>query len=201
MNSTGLKLNAQELRNAAFYGEMKTSMYAISAEQLQRWRNWRILTESQISRMGEVEITSEFAQLMLKGIVGKTQNAIDNLYREFDDKWDTRPEVERRFRHCMDEIDDILGSEIANTSFRNRAGFHGLFCVVYDIVFGIGSSLGRRKAEPLPASFKAILLKVSDAIQSQKAPEAVMESLARRTTHKDSRKTFFDYLKARLARV
>lgn len=201
MNSTGLKLNPQELRNAAFYGEMKTSMYAISAEQLQRWRQWRILTESQISRMGEVEITSEFAQFMLKGIVGKTQNAIDNLYKEFDDKWETRPEVERRFRHCMDEIDNTLGSEIANTSFRNRAGFHGLFCVVYDIAFGIGSSFLRKRAESLPATFKSLALKVSDAIQNQKAPEAVLESLARRTTHKDSRKTFLDYLKARLARV
>src|ERR1035437_5113922 len=78
MNSTGLKLNPQELRNAAFYGEMKTSMYSISAEQLQRWRQWRILTESQISRMGEVEITSEFAQFMIRGVVGKTQRAIDN---------------------------------------------------------------------------------------------------------------------------
>jgi hypothetical protein len=42
MNSTGLKLNSQELRNAAWFGEFKTSMYAISAEQLQRWRKWRI---------------------------------------------------------------------------------------------------------------------------------------------------------------
>jgi hypothetical protein len=85
MNSTGLKLNPQELRNARFFGEFKTSMYEISAEQLQRWRSWRIFTESQISRMGEVEITSEFAQLMIKGLVGKTQRAIDNLCRAATD--------------------------------------------------------------------------------------------------------------------
>ena len=72
MNATGLKLNAQELRNAAYFVEFKTSMYAISAEQLPRWRRWRTFTEAQISRMLEVEITSEFAQLMRSGIVGKT---------------------------------------------------------------------------------------------------------------------------------
>src|SRR5439155_22871656 len=72
MNSTGLKLNSQELRNAAFFGEFKTSMYAIAAEQLQRWRTWRIFTEAQISRIGEIEITSDFAQLMISGLVGKT---------------------------------------------------------------------------------------------------------------------------------
>lgn len=201
MNSTGLKLNPQELRNAAFYGEMKTSMYAIAAEQLQRWRSWRILSESQISRMGEVEITSEFAQFIIHGIVGKTQRAIDGLYKEYDDKWNARAEVERRFRHCMDEIDNTVGAEIANTSFRNRAGFHGLFCTVYDIAFGIGSPLIRKKAEPLPPPFKTIVLKTSDTIQESKAPEKVMDSLARRTTHKESRKTFIDYLKVRLIRV
>ena len=87
MNATGVKLNAQELRNAAYFGEFKTSMFAISAEQLPRWRKWRIFTEAQIARMAEVEITSEFAQLMIKGVVGKTQAAIDRLYEEFEDQW------------------------------------------------------------------------------------------------------------------
>lgn len=201
MNSTGLKLNSQELRNAAYFGEMKTSMYAISAEQLPRWRKWRVFTEAQISRMGEVEITSEFAQFMIKGVVGKTQKAIDNLYDEFDDIWDRRPEVERRFRHCMDEIDNTIGPELATTAFKNRAAFHGLFCVVYDAAFGEKSSLLRAKAKPLPPAFKTRALRTSDTIQTSKAPEELLESLARRTTHKDSRKTVFDYLRARLIRA
>ena len=132
MNSTGLKLNPQELRNAAFFGEFKTSMFSISAEQLQRWRTWRIFTESQISRMGEVEITSEFAQMMIKGIVGKTQKGIDNLYRDNDDSSPERGEFERRFRHCMDEIENNVGADLANSAFRNRSAFHALFSVVYD---------------------------------------------------------------------
>jgi len=201
MNSTGLKLNSQELRNAAWFGEFKTSMYAISAEQLQRWRKWRIFTESQISRMGEVEITSEFAQLMIGGLVGKTQRAIDNLYKEFDEKWNERAEVERRFRQCMDELDTAVGPDIANTAFTNRAAFYALFCVVYDGAFEIGSGLQRKKAEPLPTAFKARLLKASDAIRNQTAPEKLLEALARRTTHKDSRKTVIDYLKTHLLRA
>lgn len=201
MNSTGLKLNAQELRNARFFGEFKTSMYAIAAEQLQRWRSWRIFTESQISRMGEVEITSEFAQLMIKGLVGKTQKAIDNLYQEFDDTWSERGEVERRFRHCMEEIDTHVGADMANSSFKNRSAFHGLFSVVYDAAFETGSPLKRKKAEPLPTAFKARLLKLSDTITNQTAPEKFLEALARRTTHRDSRKTVIDHLKAHLLRA
>ena len=199
MNSTGLKLNSQELRNAAYFGEFKTSMYAISAEQLPRWRKWRIFTEAQISRMSEVEITSEFAQFMMRGIVGKTQKAIDNLYGDLEDQWPERAEVERRFRYCMDEIDNTLGADLANTGFTNRAAFHGLFTAVYAAVFEIGSPLKRKKADPLPADFKMRVLKTSDSIRAAKAPDKVMEALARRTTHKDSRKTVIDYLKTQLS--
>lgn len=198
MNSTGLKLNAQELRNAAYFGEFKTSMYAISAEQLPRWRKWRIFSEAQISRMQEVEITSEFAQLMIKGIVGKTQKAIDNLYGDLEDEWAERAESERRFRHCMEDMDSALGADLANTAFTNRAAFHALFSAVYDAAFEIGSLLKRKKPELLSADFKARVLKISDAIRAAKAPDKVMEALARRTTHKDSRKTVIDYLKKQL---
>jgi len=201
MNSTGLKLNAQELRNAAFFGEFKTSMYAISAEQLSRWRKWRVFTEAQISRMAEVEITSEFAQLMMKGIVGKTQKAIDNLYKDLEDEWPEKAEVERRFRHCMEEMDNTIGADMANTAFTNRAAFHGLFAAVYAAAFEIGSPMKKKKAEPLPANFKARILKISDAIRVAKAPDKVMEALARRTTHKDSRKTVIDYLGTQLSRA
>jgi len=201
MNSTGLKLNSQELRNAAWFGEFKTSMYEISAEQLQRWRKWRIFTESQISRMGEVEITSEFAQLMIKGLVGKTQKAIDNLYEDLEESWPERGEVERRFRHCMDEIDTAVGADIGNTAFTNRAAFHALFTSVYDATFEIGSALKRKKAESLPTAFKARLMKTSDAIRNQTASEKLLESLARRTTHKDSRKNVVEYLKTQLFRA
>lgn len=202
MNSTGLKLNPQELRNAAFFGEFKTSMFAISAEQLQRWRTWRIFTESQISRMGEVEITSEFAQMMIKkGVVGKTQKAIDNLYKDNDEAWPERVEFERRFRYCMQELDTSVGADLANSAFRNRSAFHALFAVLYDACFGMGSDLKRKKAEPLPTAFRTRLLKISDAITNQTAPEKFLEALARRTTHRDSRKTVIDYLRTHLLRA
>lgn len=199
MNATGLKLNSQELRNAAYFGEFKTSMYAISAEQLPRWRKWRLFTEAQISRMAEVEITSEFAQMMIKGIVGKTQKSIDNIYKDFEEDWPERSEVERRFRHCMEELDRGPGAEIANSAFRNRAAFHGLFCALYSEVFGIGSSLKKReKPKSLSNNFRTRALKAADAIGEGTAPDKVLEALARRTTHKDSRKTVIDYLTAQI---
>lgn len=201
MNSTGFKLNAQELRNAAYFGEFKTSMYAISTEQLPRWRRWRLFTESMISRMAEVEITSEFAQLIMKGVVAKTQGSLDSLYKDREDEWPERDEVERRFRHCMAEIDNTIGADMADTAFTKRAAFYGLFAAAYNTMFGIGSPLRREKATKLPGAFRARVLKTSDTISRRKAPDRVMEALARRTTHKDSRTTLVRYLKLQLARA
>ena len=200
MNSTGLKLNSQELRNAAYFGEFKTSMYTISAEQLPRWRKWSVFNESQISRMAEVEITSEFAQLMLKGILAKTQRALDKLYHDLEDKWHERTETERRFRYCMEEIDRTVGTDLANTAFKNRAAFHGLFAVVYDATSKIGSSLNKKRRKTLPSTFRSQLLKINDDIRLDKVPAKVGEALARRTTHRESRITLIDYLKDQLLR-
>jgi hypothetical protein len=198
MNSTGLKVNAQELRNAEYYGDFKTSMYLLAAEQLPRWRTWGIFSETQISRMLEVELTSELAQMMLVGIVGKTQKAIDTLYKDNDDTWRDQAEVEKRFRFCMDGISSAFQDELLNTAFSNRSAFYALFAVIYQAAFGLGSSLKRVRGTAIPSTFKGKALKISDLIVSGKAPSDVLESLARRTTHPDSRHSVVNYFIAKL---
>ena len=37
LNATGEKLNSQELRNAKYFGVLKTVLYALAHEQLERW--------------------------------------------------------------------------------------------------------------------------------------------------------------------
>lgn len=109
MNATGVKLNGQELRNAQWFGEFKTSMYELASEQLDRWRAWLVYTESDIARMMEVEGTSDLALTILRGIRGKSQGTLDALYKEKDPQFDERHELERRFRLTMDAIDDLIG--------------------------------------------------------------------------------------------
>ena len=73
LNATGEKLNDQELRNAGYFGEMKTLMYELAREQLERWTGWKIFNDGQIARMKEVELTSDLSVNMIKGITGKSQ--------------------------------------------------------------------------------------------------------------------------------
>ncbi len=195
MNSTGYKLNAQELRNAAYFGEFKTSVFKLAAEQLHRWRDWGIFTEDNISRMHEVELTSEFAQLMLGGIVGKSQPALDRLYRDKDEIYPERTEVEQRFRHSMEVIADTLGEKVRRSPFRKRAPFYALFAVFYDATYSIESKLKRRRPSPLPRKFVENLLKAGLRIESKTVPRKVLGALERRTTHPESRRIVVRYLR------
>ncbi len=195
MNATGFKLNAQELRNAAYFGEFKTSMHGLAAEQLQRWIDWGIFTWDNIMRMQEVELTSEFAQLFLNGIVGKSQSALSTLSKEKDPSFPERSEVERRFRHLMDLIQDTIGGKLPNSPFRKRAPFFALFAVFYDAVYGINSKLKRLKPPSLPKNFVADIMAAGRRIHSNTAPQVVLDSLARRTTHPQSRRAVIQYLR------
>ena len=200
INSTGLKLTPQELRNAWFFGEFKTSMYLLASEQLQRWRRWHIFTEDKIARMEEVELTSEFAILMLKGLVGKSQAAINNTYKERDapETFPERNNVEERFRTVMDNLDERLGSEIAFLPFRKQIMFYHLFVITYHLLYGVGSSMERAKPKSLSNEMVAKIKTAAQHLQSKTAPLDAVEAIARRTTHPISRKTIFNYFKSAL---
>jgi hypothetical protein len=194
MNATGVKLNAQELRNAEWFGDFKTSMYQLASEQLQRWREWKIFSEDNIARMEEVEIVSEFAQLALKGITHKTQSALDKLYEDHDDNFPERKEFERRFRTVMDYIDDHLGPEMPKLAFHRKTLFYSLFALVYDLLFGLGSPLNRKKPGQIQRRILTWVKTASTRIEKGTAPQKVLDAAARRTTHLISRRKLLQYL-------
>lgn len=195
MNSTGVKLNDQELRNAEYFGEFKTSVYELASEQLARWRGWKIFTEYNIARMDEVELTSEFSMLMLRGVTGKTQPAITRAYKEKDLLFPEREEVERRFRQVMESIEDKFGDDVRFTPFKKKTLFYSLFAVIYDFLYSGKPLSVKAKADIIAAEDVARIKKAGDSIQNKAAPADVLEAVARRTTHPGSRTTVIRYLK------
>ncbi|MDB5051923.1 MAG: hypothetical protein JWO30_4994 [Fibrobacteres bacterium] len=194
MNATGVKLNDQELRNAEWYGEFKSIAYELATEQLQRWRDWGIFSESAISRMEEVELTGELLMLIRDGIRGKSQEAIDKYYQDYDQSLPNKNVMEVRFRYVMDIVDSTLGQIIKETEFKKKALFYPLFATVYDKCYDLNSKLQNKKPNPLATSFGAALKKANQKILNATAPQAVLESLARRTTHPESRTKLVKYL-------
>lgn len=192
MNATGVKLSPQELRNAEFFGEFKSLMYDLGAEQLSRWRKWGVFTETNIARMEEVELTSEFAMLMLSGITKREQASITATYRRYDDEFPPSKEVVRRFHHVMDFIDENF--DVRVTPFAAKALIYSLFGAVYSLLYGLQSPVERTSPNSIPKRRITWVREAAAHIEAGTAPDSVMEATARRTTDAGSRRRLVAYL-------
>jgi uncharacterized protein with ParB-like and HNH nuclease domain len=201
MNATGVKLNAQELRNAEFYGQFKTLAYSLAEEQLTRWQKWEIFNPSQIARMNEVELVSEFMLLITNGVMEKSNATISKFYKRYDDKFTGSKEVAKRIRKVFDTIDTTFTEREIKEYFSNRTIFYALFAAIYDIHFGIPKlsnqgiklKIGKKAAQVAPKSVAKIKA-AARAILSRHVPRRVFKATRGATTHASERRVMISYL-------
>lgn len=195
MNATGVKLTPQELRNAQYIGEFKALMYRLAAEQLPRWREWGIFSEQDIARMEEVELTSEIALLMVRGVLsGRDQRSLDTIYRTNEESFPKGKDVERRFRFIMDSVDEKLGDIISETAFARKTLAYPLLAAIYDLHYGIGSKLEKASPKSIPAAKIKWIGQAGRDIKEREAPEELLEQISRRTTHPATRTALVKFL-------
>ena len=206
MNSTGLKVNAQELRNAEWYGAFKKSAYELATEQLNRWREWRIFNPDGIARMQEVELTSEFMILIMTGLMEKNKDTITGFYSDYDDSFRDHVEVAHRFRKTFDTIESTLSKDAISKYFRTRTLFYALFAAIYGLQFGLRSpvmkngkyvydKLVREKARPIKASVINSVRKGGVRIANQtKLPQQVLKALRGASTDASQRRAVIKFL-------
>lgn len=198
MNSTGMKLNDQELRNAEFFGEFKTSVYETALQFLNFWRTWKIFTDDNISRMTEVEMTSELYILMLTGVTSKSQKTIDNFYKQYDETFNEREIIEYRFDAVMNELNK-LGDFLPHSIFQKSTLFYILFASIYDLIFGINSELRKKTYPKLTSSLIEKIREIEKDIATEVAPINILEAAStRRATNITQRKLLVNYFKKRL---
>ena len=195
LNSTGTKLNYQELRNAEYFGEFKTLMYNLALKNLNRWREWKIFTEDNISRMLEVELSSELSIFILKGLFAKKQNFIGQIYKKYDETFQEINEVEKRFDIVMEAIDENIGNNLQFSAYKNKTIFFGLFGIVYELLYGKNASLEKKQPQIISKEKWAILNTESDKFTKKIVPQNVIEAITRRTTDLSSRKILLEHLR------
>jgi hypothetical protein len=189
LNSTGIRLNGQELRNAHYFGVCKTLMYELAYEQLERWREWGIFSEDDLARMQEVELVSDATLSMVDGLTAKRQTTLDRYYKRYDDRMPAASVLARRFQHIMDVIDDVLGEDIQDTVYTSEVNFFTLFVYLYDQAYGLGTPLNRQAPRKIPRSLERRLLTVSQRIQSERVPRAVLDAIRRASADIGRRRT------------
>lgn len=137
LNTYSVTLNAQELRNAQYFGEFKTTVYTLSNEFMTFWQVNNIFSDRNILRMAEAEFVSELLIAMSVGIRARSKPLIDNFYEDHDDEFAHRATLMKRFRETMDMIGGIMGTGLAATKFSEPRLLYPLFCSVYHLQFGL----------------------------------------------------------------
>lgn len=137
LNTYSLTLNAQELRNARYFGEFKTSVYDLAREFMAFWEKNRIFPHRKILRMAEVEFVSELLIAMSIGIQGKSKRAIDKFYEDHEDQFARRGVLEKRFRETVDVIGAIMDGTLLQSRLSEPRLLYSLFCAVYHMRFGL----------------------------------------------------------------
>jgi hypothetical protein len=197
MNATNYSLRKQELRNASFFGEFKSCAYLLASEQLHRWRHWRTFSEDDITRMTEVEFTSEVLVAVLERKVGgKSAIRIDKAYDRFDETFAEREQLELRFRFVLDQIDKHFSAETPSFLFFRKTVIYVFFMFVLDISFGLKTSLIKKiRGKALTPEQVAGIKLASERIKMKSAPGDVITATERRTTNPGERDRLFQYLK------
>jgi hypothetical protein len=196
LNSTGLSLKAQEVRNSEYHGEFKSLVYDIAFSSIDYWKRWRVFTSSAIARMDEAEMISDLLITMKEGIRAKDQKYISSYYETYDEE-DSYPGcvfAQRRLENVLLTIDTKLGEIISDTAFSRPALFFSLFAAIYDHMYGLGSPFNKKKAASLPSNIPTLLTSLSGRIRAGRLSEKVQDAIVKATADKARRDTRHKFL-------
>lgn len=133
MNSTGLKLNDQEIRNATYFGEFKEAAYELAYTEFQRWISWGLFSRQDVAQMKEVELASDLMGLLLRGVAARTKSSLNGLYRLYDAELPERAVLTKVFEETFDALDEVYGADRSRSGlrrFRSTGWFYSVFALV-----------------------------------------------------------------------
>ena len=187
LNSTGLSLNSQEIRNAEYHGALKTLVYELAFENFDYWKKWKVFPVSAMARMEEAEAVSEYILAFTYGISAKSQKKISSFYKDNEEEFKSSDEIRRRFQTVISSLDKTFGDLIPASAFRRPALFYSLFSAVYHHMYGLASPLKRRRPRQLPSNALARLRAASNAIREKHLPDDVQDAMDKATGDKARR--------------
>jgi Protein of unknown function DUF262 len=179
INTYAEKLKDQELRNAKWFGEFKSSVYTLAKEFSTFFGNNEVFTSKQILRMAEAEFISELLLAMQEGIRERAKRVIDSTYEKYDDKFPNRRTHEKEFRETMDTIGEILGADLPQLEFSSPRMFYPLFCAVFHMKFRL-PRLGAKRLSFRAADYpklKMVLEEIDELIDKIKDGEKKHEDV------------------------
>lgn len=180
INTYSEKLKPQELRNAKWFGEFKSSVYLLAKEFVTFLEKNKLFSPKQVLRMAEAEFISELLLAIHEGIREGSKPVIDKCYEKYDDGFPNRRLHQKQFRETMDIVGGIVGEDLPQLKFRATRLFYPLFCAVFHFKFGLprlGVARSSLKVADYP-KLKMTLEKIDELIDKIEAAKKRNESIA-----------------------
>lgn len=210
LNTYSEKLKPQELRNAKWFGEFKTSVYQLTKEFVGFLEKSKVFTPKQILRMAEAEFISELLLAMHEGIREGKKAVIDKAYKDYDKQFPDRKMYEKRFRETMDTVGAIMDDGLAGLRFRSTRLFYPLYCAIYHMKFGL-PHLDVQRISVRPTAYpklRAALEEISELVERYESNDEVefsaeegkfIDAYDEHWVHADKRTTMTAFVCDRLA--
>ena len=124
LNAVSKTLNPQEKRAAQYSGEFHQFCLKQSVRHLGLWRNRNVFTATEISRMQEVQFVADLSISMLNGITDFQAARITRAYRDWDEGFPARADLDARLSSVFDYIAEIQPHFIRDTIFSRSPLFY-----------------------------------------------------------------------------
>lgn len=161
LNKNVVALNAQELRQATYWGPFIKTMQELANYGF--WSTTGIFTPLNIRRMLDIEYVSELAVAVLHGHQNKKET-LDGYYAAYEEEFEQRDDLVETFRRVIYEFEHLL-PDIKNTRWRKKSDFYSLFVLLADHSYALPlSAEARRKAR---VALDAFAERINAAVSGQ----------------------------------
>ncbi|MGJ8653572.1 MAG: DUF262 domain-containing protein [Opitutaceae bacterium] len=123
LNKNVVALNAQELRQATYWGPFLQTMQEIS--NYSYWSTTGIFTPLNVRRMMDVEYVSELSIAIVHGHQNKKET-IDKYYALYEEEFEQADDLRETFKKVLLELEMLL-PDIKNTRWKKKTDFYSLF--------------------------------------------------------------------------
>jgi hypothetical protein len=130
INTVSKTLNPQEKRNAQFSGAFKQLSLSEAVERLPFWRENGIFTDTDISRMTEVQFISDVMMNMIDGLQDFSASKLTAFYGKYEEEFPHEASMRRRLDKVFGHLLSLPNQVIKGTVFARAQVLFSLILVL-----------------------------------------------------------------------
>lgn len=136
LNSYSVTLNEQEKINANHFGPFKTLADNLAHSNNTFWIENKIISEQNVLRMNDVQMTADLLIGMIEGIRSKKQ--IKKFYEQYEKDFEINTEeLEAKFNRIITIISELFDNNFKKREFRRPHVFYSLFMSLFHLEYGV----------------------------------------------------------------